>query len=105
VRQTPWERYQADLQQPGFSRDPAQEAAVRLLQDVFERLVQQEQRRSAWWQWWRRRPAAPERGLYLWGGVGRGKTYLMDTFFDCLPFERKLRVHFLRFMQSVHAEL
>jgi cell division protein ZapE len=105
VRQTPWERYQADLQQPGFSRDPAQEAAVRLLQDVFERLVQQEQRRSAWWQWWRRRPAAPERGLYLWGGVGRGKTYLMDTFFDCLPFERKLRVHFHRFMQRVHAEL
>jgi len=105
VRQTPWERYQADLQQPGFSRDPAQETAVRLLQDVFERLVQQEQRRSAWWQWWRRRPAAPERGLYLWGGVGRGKTYLMDTFFDCLPFERKLRVHFHRFMQRVHAEL
>ena len=99
------EAYENSLNRGAHDRDPAQEAAVRLLQDVFERLVQQEQRRSVWWQWWRRRPAAPERGLYLWGGVGRGKTYLMDTFFDCLPFERKLRVHFHRFMQRVHAEL
>lgn len=50
-------------------------------------------------------PLEPEVGLYLWGGVGRGKTYLVDAFFDCLPFERKLRVHFHRFMQRVHHEL
>ncbi|MGB1238603.1 MAG: cell division protein ZapE, partial [Pseudomonadales bacterium] len=47
----------------------------------------------------------PVKGLYFWGGVGRGKTYLMDTFFDSLPFERKERTHFHRFMQRVHAEL
>jgi cell division protein ZapE len=47
----------------------------------------------------------PVRGLYFWGGVGRGKTYLMDTFFDSLPFERKMRTHFHRFMQRVHQEL
>ncbi len=44
-------------------------------------------------------------GLYLWGGVGRGKTYLMDTFFDALPGEQKLRAHFHRFMHRIHREL
>ena len=47
----------------------------------------------------------PCRGLYFWGGVGRGKTYLVDTFYECLPFNRKLRIHFHRFMQRVHHEL
>ncbi len=51
------------------------------------------------------RPAAPERGLYIWGGVGRGKTHLVDTFYDSLALERKLRVHFHRFMQRVHTAL
>ena len=48
---------------------------------------------------------APVQGLYFWGGVGRGKTYLMDSFFDSLPFEMKMRAHFHRFMRRVHAEL
>ena len=51
------------------------------------------------------RPAAPVRGLYIWGGVGRGKTHLVDTFYDSLALERKIRVHFHRFMQRVHAAL
>ena len=106
---TPWQRYQADLQREGFSHDPAQEHAVRLLQDLFERLTASRiQRRggvSAWWRRFRQEPVEPEIGLYLWGGVGRGKTYLVDTFYDCLPFSKKMRVHFHRFMQRVHAEL
>ena len=53
---------------------------------------------------WRPRARAPT-GLYLWGGVGRGKTYLMDLFFECLPFEAKHRMHFHRFMLRVHNEL
>jgi cell division protein ZapE len=44
-------------------------------------------------------------GIYFWGGVGRGKTYLVDTFYECLPFERKMRIHFHRFMHRVHSEL
>ncbi len=106
--QTPWQRYQADLEREGFSHDPAQEAAVRLLQDLYERLVARRQAASnlkTVWRRLRRQPVEPETGLYLWGGVGRGKTYLVDTFHDCLPFDDKLRVHFHRFMQRVHREL
>ena len=50
-------------------------------------------------------PVAPVRGVYLWGGVGRGKTFLMDLFFDALPFEDKLRYHFHRVMSRVHSQL
>lgn len=56
----------------------------------------------------KREPAAgtaPVRGLYMWGGVGRGKTRLMDLFYQSLPGERKQRLHFHRFMLRVHEEL
>lgn len=106
---TPWQRYQADLLEADFSHDPAQEQAVLLLQDVYERLMAQSNASGGVLQGflrrWRKEPPEPVVGLYLWGGVGRGKTYLVDAFFDCLPFKRKLRVHFHRFMQRVHAEL
>jgi cell division protein ZapE len=106
---SPWQRYQLDLQREGFSHDSAQEHAVQLLQDLYERLIAcDESRRSTVRGIWRRFKGVmpePEIGLYLWGGVGRGKTYLVDTFYDCLPFERKLRIHFHRFMQRVQGEL
>jgi cell division protein ZapE len=106
---TPWQRYQADLKQEDFVHDPAQEAAVLLLQDLYERLIaspaQPERGLKAWVRRLRNEETEPETGLYLWGGVGRGKTYLVDAFYDCLPFKRKLRVHFHRFMQRVHAEM
>lgn len=53
----------------------------------------------------RKSHTAHEQGLYLWGGVGRGKTWLMDMFYDALPFENKLRLHFRHFMQEIHDEL
>lgn len=54
---------------------------------------------------WLGRTTKPTRGIYLWGGVGRGKTLLMDTFYASLPFDDKLRQHFHRFMATVHAGL
>ena len=81
---------------------------MRELEALFEHVVARHDRDNrVWGRLTRRfkRDEAPERGLYFWGGVGRGKTYLMDAFYDCLPFERKLRVHFHRFMQRVHREL
>ncbi|MCH8498115.1 MAG: cell division protein ZapE [Marinobacter sp.] len=106
---TPWERYQEDLTKPGFMRDAAQEDAVRRLQALFEQLVAAESQRGKTMMKFKRRLKGgrgdPIKGLYFWGGVGRGKTYLMDTFYEALPFERKMRTHFHRFMQRVHNEL
>lgn len=102
---TPLERYKADLQRPDFVRDPAQEQAVRHLQRLFDDLVAAESSKSGFLGKLFGRKPEPVKGLYFWGGVGRGKTYLVDTFYDALPFQRKMRTHFHRFMQRVHHEL
>lgn len=107
---TPIEKYQQDLQRPGFARDPAQEMAVRKLQDLYERLIRDQAERQKGGLGklaakLRRKTPEPVKGLYFWGGVGRGKTYLMDTFYESLPFQNKMRTHFHRFMQRVHREL
>ncbi|HET7921547.1 MAG TPA: cell division protein ZapE [Gammaproteobacteria bacterium] len=101
--QTPRQRYEADLRKPGFVRDTAQAHAVAALDLLYQRLLSQPAL-----PWWRRLlGSAPtsHKGLYLWGGVGRGKSRLMDDFFECLPFSEKRRLHFHRFMQQVHASL
>lgn len=105
---SPADRYQRDLHAQSLQADPAQAQIVEHLQQVYERLlVRYRQNQSGWRRLVRRfgRPVQPERGLYIWGGVGRGKTHLMDLFFDSLPFDTKLRVHFHRFMQRVHERL
>jgi cell division protein ZapE len=109
---TPLERYQSDLKKLDFVHDSAQQRAVEHLQRLYDDLVAAEQREREPGLFGRLlgglakdKPTAPVRGLYFWGGVGRGKTYLMDIFFESLPFERKMRVHFHRFMQRVHREL
>ena len=105
---TPIARYRADLDREDFSFDPAQQQAVECLQDLYERLLARRRNRPGLKARLRAAfgsPPEPVRGLYLWGGVGRGKTYLMDTFFGCLPFPDKLRLHFHRFMHEVHKEL
>jgi cell division protein ZapE len=95
---TPRERYAQDLQRPGFSADPAQARAVEALQRVYDALIEQRPRKRLGKFRWPR-----VQGLYLWGSVGRGKTWLMDAFHEALPFSRKRRTHFHRFMLEVHA--
>jgi cell division protein ZapE len=107
---TPKQRYLKDLTREGFVADPAQEAAVDALDELYWRLVTKRSRPAIGLltellkKITKTEPRWPV-GLYLWGGVGRGKTYLMDNFYDSLPFERKMRVHFHRFMRRVHQDL
>ncbi|MFA5632115.1 MAG: cell division protein ZapE [Porticoccaceae bacterium] len=106
---TPLERYRRDLKTPGFVHDPAQEKAVMELQRLYDDLVASgtgnDKRALRRLLRGRKKKVEPVLGLYFWGGVGRGKTYLMDTFFESLPFENKMRAHFHRFMRRVHEEL
>ncbi|MCW1938154.1 MULTISPECIES: cell division protein ZapE [Pseudomonadaceae] len=103
---TPLERYQADLKRPDFFHDAAQENAVRHLQRLYDELIARDQSKSGLMgKLFGKKPQGPVKGLYFWGGVGRGKTYLVDTFFDALPFEQKMRTHFHRFMKRVHEEM
>ena len=96
----PYERYRQDLQREGFQHDPAQERAVQSLQKIYDRLMAQPEPAPV-----SKKPgllarlagrdkaaAAPSavRGLYLWGGVGRGKTYLVDTFVDALDAAKQV---------------
>ena len=101
---TPLALYQTDLQRSGFEADPAQAQAVEHLQRLYEQLVNQPPAKHTIWVKLKLRKPPPITGLYLWGGVGRGKTYLMDMFYDSLPFRKKLRMHFHHFMQRVHHE-
>lgn len=100
---TPSLQYQKDLAEEAFQVDEMQALAVTHLQALYESLLTPPSA-SFWSRLWSK-PQVPVMGLYFWGGVGRGKTYLMDTFFETLPFSEKMRVHFHRFMRRVHKDL
>ena len=98
---TPSALYAQGVAEGRWEDDPAQRAVLAHLDRIQAELVAAE--KTKWWQ--RLRATPPVRGLYLCGSVGRGKTFLIDLFFESLPFEAKLRRHFHRFMQEVHTEL
>jgi len=101
------EAYDKSLQREGHVRDPAQVELVEFLHGLQRRLCERTEpnrglaallRRS-------RKDAELVRGAYVWGGVGRGKTFIMDLFFETLQLENKKRIHFHRMMHDVHARL
>jgi cell division protein ZapE len=100
------ELYARELAERAFQPDPGQLAAVAKLDDLRARLIALRAPAAARrWPRSKARRMAPERGVYLWGAVGRGKTWLMDLFFQSLPFPGAKRTNFHRFMHDVHVAL
>ncbi|HVE11027.1 MAG TPA: cell division protein ZapE [Paraburkholderia sp.] len=98
------EYYENELQTRGYQSDPAQRAAVDRLQRCFEEWTAYKARRPNAFMKLIMHPDLP-RGVYMWGGVGRGKSFLMDSFYKIVPLTRKTRLHFHEFMREVHREL
>ncbi|HEX4927656.1 MAG TPA: cell division protein ZapE [Burkholderiales bacterium] len=96
--------YRQNLERRGFVSDPAQWRAVERLQRLHEEWSEYKARRSTALRRLLVRPPLPK-GVYLWGPVGRGKSFLMDAFYSCVPLVRKRRVHFHHFMREIHREL
>ena len=98
------ENYQKELQTRGFQSDPAQLRAIDALERCANEWAQYKEKRSNSIKKLINRPPIP-RGVYMFGGVGRGKSFLMDCFFEAVPIKRKTRLHFHEFMREVHREL
>ena len=98
------EIYHQTLAERGYQADPAQLRAVVALQRCQDEWIAYKARRSNAITKMLVRPALP-RGVYMYGGVGRGKSFLMDSFFQAVPLQRKTRLHFHEFMREVHREL
>ena len=101
----PSEQYRAGVARGEWHDDPAQHDALRVLDRIHQALLAAPARRGFLAGLFARGPVDFIPGLYLWGGVGRGKTFLIDLFFDGLPIAQKRRTHFHRFMRDVHERL
>lgn len=99
----PADKYAQALSLGEFVADDAQAMAVGLLDEVWHSLMQRYQAAQGGLRFFKRN--RPPKGVYMWGGVGRGKTWLMDMFYESIPFRRKMRLHFHHFMQRVHQKL
>jgi len=104
----PFSKYLEIVQQSEFIADQPQQKALALFDRLQDDLSSTMSRKPS--NWWKRLFSAKNsthrlKGIYLWGGVGRGKTFLMDIFYQCLPTQRKCRIHFHQFMIDVHRSL
>jgi len=106
---TPYALYQSDIEQGRIVSDPQQLEVLRLLQPIYQHFFDKHQQSKTLWGKIKSKllpvSKASCKGLYIWGGVGIGKTYLMDLFFESLPTQRKYRTHFHQFMYRVHQDL
>lgn len=101
--QSPGDRYRAGVAAGRWQDDPAQQAVLPVLDRLWREMLAAAP--PTLWQRLAGKRPPPPRGLYLWGSVGRGKTFLCDLLFESLPPAGRQRVHFHRFMQDVHARL
>ncbi len=95
------EYYQQQVQTGQIEADGLQQRALQIFEHFLNEYNRTHQKK--WWRLWQRRPLI--RGIYLWGSVGIGKTWLMDLFYQQLPGTRKMRLHFHVFMRRVHQRL
>ena len=96
--------YEEELKKRGFQSDPAQLRAIEALERCAQEWAVYKSKRSNPIKKLLSKPAIPK-GVYMFGGVGRGKSFLMDCFFEAVPIQRKTRLHFHEFMREVHREL
>ena len=96
--------YRQHLEKRGFVADAAQWRAVERLQQLYQEWTAYKSRRNSALKRLIVKPSLPQ-GVYLWGAVGRGKSFLMDSFYLCVPLVRKRRVHFHHFMREIHREM
>ena len=98
------QHYQTSIKQQGYQQDPEQADAIKHFQGLYDDLLAPP-KTAPFLDRILNKTAPATQGLYLWGGPGRGKTYLMDLFYNHLPTQQKQRLHFHEFMRNVHAQL
>ncbi|MEQ1629270.1 MAG: cell division protein ZapE [Gallionella sp.] len=101
---SPKDWYQAASQTSGLVFDPAQAGVIEALDTLWHQLMDFKTKRNHFLGRSLLSPDVPK-GIYIWGGVGRGKTFLMDGFYECVPYRRKRRIHYHHFMAEVHQRM
>jgi len=101
----PLEQYKALVAAGDLLEDPNQISALRALQSLYEQLLVRPPDAGFLSGLFKAKRVEGPKGLYLWGGVGRGKSMLMDLFFETSSVHKKRRVHFHAFMQEIHEAL